>query len=291
LTEGEDPNVDAPVAPPDKGPDPAGRPAPTAASPFSRALLQTLPAARDYRHWVDEAQQFASGQSLDPSVQRFAVQGPLGQPVLTPAGGAVPLRLLVSDYYRRLHTLDLGADLAALPVLNRPDDAITHAALLVRRARLKREAGGGDGIETGDPERAMKADADDALKLLEEFKARASQQDLLRVRPIPQDLVPVYVLVRSWAIDLRDGPAAAAEDLRGWIARPDLGKVATPEVTRRLVEFTTAAVRQDAARLIRDSRAAIRAGGAGGTAEDALRKLEVEIQGPLDEIPVVPVER
>lgn len=262
---------------PDNGlpPDPdrgAGPPRPKAVSPFSQSLLETLRTARDYRDWVNQAQKSIGNlrQSFDGSGARFATQGPLGHPVLTPTGGGLPLRLLVADYYPRRHTLDLGIDLASLPVLNRPDDAITQAALLVHRARLKRAEGVGETAE-------HKADADLALRMLDGL----GKVD----NPIPQELVDLFVLVRSGAIELRDGPAAAAEDLRGWANRRDLGEVTTPAVARRLIKLTQDAVRQDTTRLIRASREAVRAAPSAGFADRELQRLSAEVQGPLDQVP------
>src|SRR5262249_31070198 len=107
-----------------------------APSPFSRALLRALRDSKStsYADWVRRA-----GEMLPEDMPgRFVLQGPAERPLLTPSVRDDTLRLLLSDYHRRRHNLELAIRVLTdnIAVLQSPLDDLTRGVLSVHLARL-----------------------------------------------------------------------------------------------------------------------------------------------------------
>ncbi len=152
-----------------------------AASPFSRALLQALTERQGtgpYEDWACRAGKALTGgpavgnrsDGFARPAGRFVVQGPVERPVLLPSVSNDTLRLLLRDYYRRRHNLDLALQLLGAPhdaVLREPVDQLTQAALLVQRARYLAE------VQPDDGPREAQADWKAAADLLDRVNVPA----------------------------------------------------------------------------------------------------------------------
>ncbi len=228
-----------------------------AASPFSRALLLALAERKgkgSYEDWACRAGKALAGDPglgvgrLDRRglpVGRIVVQGPVERPVLLPSVRNDTLRLLLRDYYRRRHNLDLALQLLSAhdAVLREPADQLTQAALLVQRTRYLAEVQPGEA--EGPP--AGPGDWQAARELLTRLKVPA----LLEGGPDDPAVAEAFAYYLTEALKHAPANVSALSRLRELVKGHE--QVRTEFVARLLLDLTRSSVERTSNRTVQDS--------------------------------------